>query len=447
MATALLAGSTVHVSATPGDASRSRASGRAEVLDLFTNIQETGTAGRRTADINRDALKQLECGQSTTPPQVRISLGDGNSPVVGAGNSSAQPDDEGRQQRHWVAKDVKSSDVDAELTTSDSLCTGASGPFVLAGDVSTPSMGYGISSIDDQPGKVSIRGVKPRDEGNDQVPPPTPSSPDTPPGSASRGVLPRSQNIGKVQSIGMKQPVITEITVLVASTRNFTTGAGGPRAAGEMIRNEVYALNDALARSGVPARFRLVGHIEVPYQEAARMSVDLQRLSDSRPTNPYLQPVRTYRNTVRADVVTLVTNTVYSPSALGVSPGTPRVIARGLPGSTSETKAYNVVTLDGFPMHTFQHEMGHQLGATHDWVTDPRPSTYYPNNHGYCDPQNGFRDIMTYPKCCPRCPKVPYFSDPNLQYNGAPLGSRGGPQPSDLARVFSLTAPAVATYR
>ncbi|WP_158673869.1 M12 family metallo-peptidase [Streptomyces klenkii] len=418
------------------------------MLDLFTNIQETGTAGRRTADINWDVLKQLVCGQSAPPPQVRISLGDGNSLVVSAGTSSTVLDDQGHQQRHWAATDVKSSDVDAELTTGNSLCTGGNGPIDLAGDVSTSSTGYGISSIDDQPGKVSIRGMKePADEGDDQVPGSAPLSSDTSSGSASQGVLSLSESIGKVQSIGLKQPLVTEITVLVASTRNFTMGAGGPRAAGERIRNEVYALNDALARSGVPARFRLVGRLEVPYQEAEKIGVDLQRLSDPRPTNPYLQPVRTYRNTVRADVVTLVTDTVYSPRILGVAQGTPRVIARGLPGSTSETNAYNVVTLNGFPKHTFQHEMGHLLAAFHDWVVEPRTNPYHPNNHGYCDPQNGFRDIMTYPKCCPNCPKVPYFSNPDLRYNGAPLGSTGGPRPSNLARVFSLTAPIVATYR
>ena len=51
-----------------------------------------------------------------------------------------------------------------------------------------------------------------------------------------------------------------------------------------------------------------------------------------------------------------------------------------------------------------------------------------------------YHDIMSYDPG----QTIPYFSNPRLQYQNAPLGNR---KTADSARTITLTAPYVATYR
>ena len=68
----------------------------------------------------------------------------------------------------------------------------------------------------------------------------------------------------------------------------------------------------------------------------------------------------------------------------------------------------------------------------------------YPYSYGYrvCT-SSGFRDIMAYP-CSMTVARINYFSNPNLTYNGYPIGNSST---ADGARSLNETAAKVAAYR
>ncbi|MFD0568698.1 reprolysin-like metallopeptidase [Kitasatospora gansuensis] len=51
------------------------------------------------------------------------------------------------------------------------------------------------------------------------------------------------------------------------------------------------------------------------------------------------------------------------------------------------------------PNLTLGHELGHNLGLDHDWVTEPEPGKY-PYAHGWIPPSKKWRTIMAYPGGC-----------------------------------------------
>ena len=133
--------------------------------------------------------------------------------------------------------------------------------------------------------------------------------------------------------------------------------------------------------------------------------------------------------------------------------------------------------------YTFAHELGHNMGARHDWYMDSSttPFTYA---HGYVNPAVGqrWRTIMAYPDHCNAlgfsCTRLlrwanasqklapvcgPGFNCSLLQYrvfNGPAMGVAGGTSTScttgsptanacdaDDSRAINNTAGVVANYR
>jgi hypothetical protein len=95
---------------------------------------------------------------------------------------------------------------------------------------------------------------------------------------------------------------------------------------------------------------------------------------------------------------------------------------------------------------TFVHELGHNLGCQHDREhagSDP----IYPYSYGYQDPDKAFRTIMAY-DCTGGCPRIQYFSNPDLTYQGKPVGIPAGDEnAADNARTINSTRVAMAAYR
>ncbi len=77
---------------------------------------------------------------------------------------------------------------------------------------------------------------------------------------------------------------------------------------------------------------------------------------------------------------------------------------------------------------TFPHELGHLYGARHDLYVDT-DDTPYEYGHGYVDLPNLFRTVMAYNDECEdagtSCTRIPYFSNPAVDYFGDPTGVTG----------------------
>jgi hypothetical protein len=107
---------------------------------------------------------------------------------------------------------------------------------------------------------------------------------------------------------------------------------------------------------------------------------------------------------------------------------------------------------------TLAHEVGHNLGANHEKVI-ALSGGWFPYSNGYTyvapNPSDSWHDIMAYGvECQFVCPEIPYFSNPNVSYNGVPTGkpdgavdANGNSISADNARTLNETSPIVAAYR
>ena len=227
----------------------------------------------------------------------------------------------------------------------------------------------------------------------------------------------------------------SEIDVLVVYTPQARRQTGGHRAMLAEIDHAVAWTNEAYAASEVLHRVRLVGAIEVDYDQSDRSS-DLDRLREQN--DGYMDEVHTLRDRLAADVVVL--------------------------GSTNGGVAYKLDWLDenfsplafatarfGDPS-VFAHELGHVMGVRHEREVD-RANSPFPYSHGYVLRGIG-REHDPYSTIMERATgNLPRFSNPRQRFRGVPLGVPGEEPtssvdgPADAARSMNETRHHTANYR
>jgi len=222
------------------------------------------------------------------------------------------------------------------------------------------------------------------------------------------------------------------IDLMVVYTPNARANAGGVSGIEAKIVNAVTKANQAYLNSQVDMQLNLVKMAEVSYTETGNMATSL---SDLRGTaDGKMDNVHTLRNQYGADQVALVTaesnycgiayvmtslSTSFAPYAFAVVHDDSRYSCLGT--------------------NTLAHELGHNQGNMHD----PDNSSYagvYPYSYGYrvC---GVFHDVMSYSCSSPR---IPYFSNPNVYYNGQPTGVANY---QDTARSMNGSSATVASFR
>lgn len=226
------------------------------------------------------------------------------------------------------------------------------------------------------------------------------------------------------------------IDVLVVYTPKARTNAGGTTGIETKIMNAVARANQAYQNSQIDMYLNLVRMEEIPYTETGDMITAWNRVMAT--SDGYMDEVHTLRNQYGADQVALITadsnycgyatimnsdwrSTAFAPWAFAV---------------LHDDSVYNCLGSND----SFAHELGHNQGNVHD--PDSTSSTgAYADSYGYriC---GKFRDIMAYP--CSGEPRIPYFSNPNLTYNGYAIGLASS---NDTARSMNATAPIVANFR
>jgi hypothetical protein len=179
-------------------------------------------------------------------------------------------------------------------------------------------------------------------------------------------------------------------------------------------------------------QLNLVKMAEVNYTETGDMSKSLSDITNT--TDGKMDEVHALRNQYGADQVALVTA---DSNYCGIA-----YVMTSL-GSWFAPYAFAVVHDDSkyncLGNHTLAHELGHNQGNMHD----PDNSSYagvYPYSYGYrlC---GVFHDVMSYACSSPR---IPYFSNPNVFYNGQ---STGVANYQDTARSMNGTSATVASFR
>ena len=121
-------------------------------------------------------------------------------------------------------------------------------------------------------------------------------------------------------------------------------------------------------------------------------------------------------------------------------------LAKGImPGRANAFAVVHYGCATGY--YSFAHELGHLMGARHDEKHD-KSTAPFAYGHGFehpsATPSMAFRTVMAYACGAPdKCdPRVPYWSGPNVHYNGRPAGT----ELNYNARVLNETAPTIADY-
>ncbi|MGJ8642286.1 MAG: reprolysin-like metallopeptidase [Luteolibacter sp.] len=208
--------------------------------------------------------------------------------------------------------------------------------------------------------------------------------------------------------------------VVVGYSKQARQSDGGTAAIEARIIGSVDRLNTALSNSQSGDWYcSLLAMIEDPdssftdesYEGMGAMLTDLRQDS-----NGPLDAVTDLKQELGADQVTFVCNAAISGTA-GVAgrPGTSAICARTSMSSTGMV---------------FAHEVGHNLGLRHAWGDTGTAATNLKDESNYgwrFDPPNGgkVRTIMAYGAGWGGS-RIPYFSNPTVNYNGAPTGAAPG---------------------
>jgi len=229
------------------------------------------------------------------------------------------------------------------------------------------------------------------------------------------------------------------IDLLVVYTSAAKVQEGGQAAMEALITLGVDSANQAYSNSQIAMQLRLVHTAEVAYTESGAIDTDLARLRSA--TDGIMDQVHQLRDQYQADLVALIVDNG------GDSCGIAYVMANG-PRASFASSAFSVTARDCIVNDTLAHEMGHNMGNAHDRATGGIGVFAY--SYGYRDIVGRFRTIMAY--ACPTvsCPRVKYFSNPNIMINGRPAGIDHAIDPTnsaDNARSMNEVRQIVAAWR
>lgn len=246
----------------------------------------------------------------------------------------------------------------------------------------------------------------------------------------------------------------SEIDVMVIYTPRVRSELGGVDATEREIDLAFSLTNQSYANSGIDQRIRLVHTAEVNYTESGSVSTDTNRIT--RKSDGYMDSVHDLRNQFSADIVSLwVRSSSHDASGFGW-------LLESLEPADFEAYAFHAVDIccatGGL---IFGHELGHNMGAKHDWyVDDDYQDGAFTYSHGYVDPDCGFKTIMAYGNECNWFDPVTHFSNPDATYDGKTTGVRPGtslscrtgnrnnpPCDADNRLTFNNTAQTVANFR
>jgi hypothetical protein len=260
----------------------------------------------------------------------------------------------------------------------------------------------------------------------------------------SHGPSPIAPSMGKEgQVLALpKDPIAaaatsTTINVYVAYTT--ATAAASSNIVSE-IQLAVAGANTAFTNSGVNIQYSLVGTGLVTYTEGAYTNSSDILTKFTTNSDGVMDTIHALRTAAGADLAALFVENLYD--ACGIA-----WLYTGKPTSGFSITQRSCASSG----YTFAHETGHNMGANHDrYVESDAVSNIYA--YGYVDTTNRFRDIMSYVDKCSAagvsCSRIPYFSNPNVNYQGKPTGiDRSLPTSADVARRFNETAAGVARFR
>ena len=211
------------------------------------------------------------------------------------------------------------------------------------------------------------------------------------------------------------------------------------------VINSVQSTNQAFVNSGFGSQFQplqinLLGMKQIDYVEKGRINDTLAMLTNSGGPYAAMDVVHMWRDSEGADMVAMVSE---DSDACGT--------AWSFNGS--DKYAFSVVNSGCLSSLSMAHELGHNFGDEHNRENAGSGARFaYSYGFRHCAADgSGFRDIMSYD--CDKTsagvsvPRVAYYSNPNVYFNGLATGVSGTTDGANNALTISRTASQVASFR
>jgi hypothetical protein len=233
------------------------------------------------------------------------------------------------------------------------------------------------------------------------------------------------------------------IDVLVVYTDDARAQVGGTAAIEAMIATAETETNAGYANSGITQRINVVHTAEISYNESSfdwNTTLSRFRTHGDGYFDAVTQLTTGLRDAYLADESVLIVkgDLQYCGIAYLMSPA-----GSYFASSAFAVVAYNCAT--GY--YSFGHEMGHNMGAHHDRANASGPGAYS-YSYGYQAPDKAFRTVMAYNCTGGGCPRINYWSNPDVSYGGQPTGIiYTDPNSADNRRTLNNTAYTVANFR
>jgi hypothetical protein len=311
----------------------------------------------------------------------------------------------------------------------------------VTGDIDIASGRYRIVPVGqgDVHAVVEIRSEAFPNESDSPIPP------DRPPADAQPRMQRDSRFCDVKPSAVQRPPVLGPVRVMIL----YTPAARGQSANIQAdVRLLMAQLKEATSLTRTGGNFFVAVELayaqEVNYIEAAKMKIDLDRLTDTR--DPVFGPIHDLRDRYKADLVHLLIKSRPGDSC-GIGWLNPQVAtgdARyGFSVSDRECAINN---------YSFSHELGHNFGMNHDrGVVNNASQDQF--NFGYVSFAQGTRSLMAYNDACAsqnkNCRRLLYYSSPLVRVNGVVFG-RSAMHPEGGAyniEILCRAAPIVANFR
>lgn len=238
---------------------------------------------------------------------------------------------------------------------------------------------------------------------------------------------------------GQQIPPVTEksdslyiIDIMTVYTPQARNGAGGTAAIQATAQSAIDVSNTAFNNSLAIARFNLVHTQQVDYNDTGNIQADRNWLRNNA-------TVKSLRNIHAADLVGMLVENGGGFCGIAFLMGNQNPAAFAPNGYQVTARSCAVGNL------TYAHEHGHNMGLQHDPANGAPPSqAIYPWSYGHY--VNGhYRTVMSYSNQCTQgCPRHPYFSNPEVIFQGAPTGIANQRHNS---RTINLIAPYTVHYR
>lgn len=228
--------------------------------------------------------------------------------------------------------------------------------------------------------------------------------------------------------------------ILVVYTANVRDSLGGTAAAQAFASEAIASTNQAYENSGVTLRVRLTGAVEVTYADnPVALHMPLEHLRNSQ--DEIIDHLHQLRDTQGADAVAFLV--IGDGASCGVA------YRMTVPSPDFADFAFSVTDVAcAIGNLSFAHELGHNFSLKHDRLnsttTDGVPYAF-----GYQDPEGAFRDAMSYANgCMGECPRLSFFSNPDLTISGRPAGVNSSlSNAADNRRALNESAATVSSFR